>query len=386
MRELIYFVEAERGGIATYARYQARALAEAGVAVTFLCRPSYPERNIPGVRVLPELPLRREGKSRAARLLAYIRDCRHCLRKLSEQVNTTRDPAILLDCFREYLSPFWVGKLERIRTGGVPVAVLLHDPVRDFVVGPEWWHRYSIRKSYKGISHVFLHDDRELDCGGLNPDNLRCAVLPHGPYAYPPALAGREAKRRELGIPQDGKVLLSFGQVRDGKQLDLVLKVLSRLPENVLLLVAGRADARSQKPVGFYRELAARLGVENRCIWQDRYIGETEVADFFLAADYVLLTYSRKFVSASGVLNTAVAYDRPVLASAGDGPMQKAVREYQLGEWAEPEDLDSLRSGLERLLNGNRASRFSDYRQNHSWQRNAAVVKDHLLENLPTTN
>ncbi|NBD37253.1 MAG: glycosyltransferase [Verrucomicrobia bacterium] len=382
MRELVYFVEADRGGIATYARYQAEALAEAGVAVSFLCRPSYPDLEIPGVRVVPELPRRREYPSRPARLLAYIRDFRHCLHRLGEEVKAAGDPAVLLDSFREYLSPFWSGKVERLRKMGVPVGVLLHDPVRDFIVGPEWWHRISVRKAYKGISHVFLHDDREIDFGGMNPGNFQCAVLPHGPFAYPSAQSGREAKRRDLGIPETGRVLLSFGQVRDGKQLDLVLQALSQLPEDVFLLVAGRADARSQKPVPFYQHLAAELGLEKRCLWEDRYIEEAEVGDFFLAADFVLLTYSRRFVSASGVLNTAVHYERPVLASAGEGPLKKAVREYPIGEWAEPENLDSLRKGLERLLGGDGGYRFSAYRKNHGWQENAAVVRNHLLMSI----
>ncbi len=380
MRELFYFVEAERGGIATYARYQAEALAEAGVAVTFFCRPSYPLTEIPGVRVRTVLPPRMERRTRAARLLDYVIDSRRCLRVLEREVLATEKPAVLLDCFREYLAPFWAGRLERMKRIGIPVGVLLHDPVRDFVVGPRWWHRYSIRKAYLGVSHVFVHDERKIDYGGLDSSAFQKAVLPHGPYAFPAGRKGRPGMRMELGVPETSRVLLSFGQVRDGKQLDLVLRALASLEEEIILVVAGKADSRSQKPVRYYRKLAAELGIADRCIWCDRYIEEEEVADFFLAADYVLLTYSTKFVSASGVLNIAVHYERPVLASAGNGPLKKAVRDYALGEWAEPENPDSLAEGLRRLFVENRGYEFAAYRKNHSWQNNAAVVKHLLLK------
>lgn len=81
---------------------------------------------------------------------------------------------------------------------------------------------------------------------------------------------------------------------------------MTRLPENVKLLVPGYGGFASSKPPHFYRKLAMELGVSERCVWGIRMILDNKVSDLFAACDSVLLTYSAKFRSASGVLYVAV--------------------------------------------------------------------------------
>ena len=61
---------------------------------------------------------------------------------------------------------------------------------------------------------------------------------------------------------------------------------------------------------------------------QQRFPNSTvnyQVADLFKACDFVLLTYSSDFQSASGVLNTAIAYRRPCLASSGKSNLKNQI-------------------------------------------------------------
>jgi glycosyltransferase involved in cell wall biosynthesis len=145
-------------------------------------------------------------------------------------------------------------------------------------------------------------------------------------------------------------VFLAFGQIRDGKNLDLFLRAMTRLPENVKLLVAGKGDSESSRPAAYYQKLAQELGVAERCRWDIRRIPDEEVGDIFAACDVVLLTYSANFRSASGVLNAAVSARKPVLASCGGGPLKTVVEKYHLGVFVEPDDFEEIVRGASKFV------------------------------------
>jgi glycosyltransferase involved in cell wall biosynthesis len=169
--------------------------------------------------------------------------------------------------------------------------------------------------------------------------------------ATEPEVPSPAASRSSLATPDSQDIVfLAFGQIRDGKNLDLFLQVMPNLPDNVKLLVAGMGDSGSSKSPNYYQRLAEELGVANRCRWDVRRIPEGELGDFFEACDVVLLTYSAKFRSASGVLNTAVSARKPVLASSGPGPLKNAVNKYHLGVFVEPDNPEEVLRGAKQLL------------------------------------
>jgi glycosyltransferase involved in cell wall biosynthesis len=174
-------------------------------------------------------------------------------------------------------------------------------------------------------------------------------------------------------------VFLAFGQIRDGKNLDLFLRAMTRLPENVKLFVAGKGDSGSSRPAEYYQKLAQELGVAKRCRWDIRRIPDEEVGGIFAACDVVLVTYSAKFRSASGVLNTAVSARKPVLASSGLGPLKTVVNQYQLGIFVEPDDFDKILRAASDLANRDQlhaapAPAWDRYESENSWEENARKV------------
>jgi len=146
------------------------------------------------------------------------------------------------------------------------------------------------------------------------------------------------------------------------------LRAMTRLPENVKLLVAGKGDSGSSKPPEFYIKLAEELGVSHRCRWDIRRIPEDEVGDIFAACDCVLVTYSSKFHSASGVLNTAVSARKPVLASSGTGPLKSLVKKFQLGIFVNPDSEEQIVSGVQGVLNSFTLYNKNKFFHNHGGQ------------------
>ncbi len=376
---LVYCCDANLGGIYEYGRWQAAALAAADVEVTFLCRKDYPGTAVAGCRMERRLPPKgATNRSRWRRAAEVIRSERVAAREAMRLHGEARGAHLLGACYREYLSPFWAAAFRRARGSGMCFATVAHDPVRDFVVGPRWWHQWSVAQAYSFVTQAFAHDDTPLDTGRPMP-GLRVTVIPHGPYPLPAPTENREARRAQLGIRAEDVVFLAFGHIRDGKNLDLFLRALPRLPERVRLLVVGKESSTSQRPASYYQGLAGELGVAGRCRWEPRYVSGAEAANFFAAADFCLLTYDRNFRSASGVLNTASAYRKPVLASSGGGPLRQAVINYRLGVWMEPDSVDAIVAGTDQLLAQPLVPDWPRYDAENSWERNAALVRAALF-------
>jgi len=379
--KLLYFCSEAEGGLAEYSRHQATALAVVpNVEVLWLAPYSVtaPDR----VHGLPSLgiPKRRSGRNKLRRAVDFAVDTLSPYGALSQQIKRTRPDAVLLSCWSEYFAPLWAPKLRRLQRQAIRFGAVIHDPVRDYVRGPLWWHRYSVRQAYSFLDVAFTHDANPLDtCGGSAA--LKTDRLPHGPYPVPLGEASKTELRRQFGIPEAAHVLLSFGHIRDGKNLDQIIAALPSIP-SAHLLVAGREQSSGQKSATHYRELARRLGVDDRCHWHTGYIPNDEVWKYFRASDLLLLTYSQDFRSASGVLNVNAQFGLPVLASAGAGPLLEAVKRYGLGSILQNPDASSIAQAVPEALRAKGG--WQRFAEENSWRINAERVVEALSEKAET--
>jgi glycosyltransferase involved in cell wall biosynthesis len=240
-----------------------------------------------------------------------------------------------------------------------------------------------VAAGYSYLREAFVHHAIDLDTVRPMPQ-LNTTVIPHGPFVLPDAKKSRSDVRSTLGIAETAPVLLSFGHIRDGKNLDLVLDAMRQLP-GVHLIVAGSKSQPGHKPVEHYQQLAESLGVADRCRWIIRYIPDDELGDLFRASDLVLLTYSARFKSASGVLNVAVHYRCPCLASDGGGNLCSVVRKYGLGIDIEPESVAALIDGVRRWQQQPPTPEWETYERENSWRRNAQLVIGRLIAGAQPT-
>lgn len=90
----------------------------------------------------------------------------------------------------------------------------------------------------------------------------------------------REAKREELGIGKDSKVVLFVGGQWERKGLKYLIETLSSLPRSTLLLVVGKGDEE------MYKKIARNRGVIERVI----FAGFTEnIIDYYNISDMLAL-------------------------------------------------------------------------------------------------
>lgn len=376
---LLYYCPFASGGIVDYALAQAGALADSGVNVTLLTTPQtvVQDTRLSPVHCLSDdsRPLR-IGSPRLRQIVragAITRNIQRLKNAIVEQ--DIKD--VLLATYSEYAAPLWAFGLRRLARSGVRFSAVLHDPVRDYVVGPPWWHRWSVQEGYSFLQNIFAHEEINREESRI-PAHVRHTVIPHGPFRFPEASESGETLRCQLGIPAEARLLLSFGQIRDGKNLGLVIQALRHF-DNLWLLVAGKQAGGRNRSVKDYQELAEATGVADRCRWVTDYIPPAQVGSYITAADLMLLTYSRAFRSASGVLNAAVQFRKPCIASSGLGALKTQVQRYRLGIWTEPDDPDALQAALNTWLGGIPEPLWCEYLSENSWVRNAQLVRDQLL-------
>jgi glycosyltransferase involved in cell wall biosynthesis len=376
-RPILLFSRSVDGGISEYMHAQANELARRGLAVVMLAPrrflAAHPIRGYAAGELLavpdavPTRLLRRALFAALAILNPFV---------LAWHIVRLRPRFVLLDSMSELFAPLWAWPHRLLASvGGVRYAATLHDPVRERALGAEWWHRWSLRAAYAPLSLGLVHDLAAAKKAGV-PAHVRLVEVPHG--IFPVAVDGpRPDLRATLGIAPTAPVALSFGYVVDRKNLGLAIEALAQVP-SLHLIIAGRRGSTQDRAPESYQAQAEQRGVADRCHIVDRFIDDAELDGFFGAADFLLMTYTGAFVSQSGVLHVAANWNRPVLASGGPGPMVETVRRYKLGEVVEPDSVEALAAGMQRMTTRNDAvayeAAWQRFRDEASWGRNVDLL------------
>jgi glycosyltransferase involved in cell wall biosynthesis len=369
--------------------YQARAFMQKNEGVLVLCPHDYLEGralDYPVSRVYGSLVRKKKPRTSIGRMADLLRRTGiflHAHWRLAWEVLKRRPDAVLFDSYREYLSPLWVWPhVALVKACGVTYIANLHDPVRDFVVGPLWWHNLSVRLAYWPVRVSVVH--QRLDDSSIIPPHVAVVEAPVGVYDLQESVIDPMEVRRMWGIPREAVVFLSFGFIRDNKNLDLLIRALAEVPD-AFLVVMGSAQSSINKPLKFYQDLAGSLGVANRVIFREEFVPDEALAGYFAAADVIAITYNSQFRSQSGVLNIAARAKRPVLASAGESPLKTAVVRFRLGEFVEPDNPATVAAGMSRLcrsIQGKEvlhAPDWSGYEKYASWGSNVEIIKNATL-------
>jgi glycosyltransferase involved in cell wall biosynthesis len=378
----LVFIPSSRGGIAISACEQSYELARRGHDVIVLTNRDLVIEAIPNLRVLRLLHLVPSGLGgRLPRGVALLG-----LTLLNQLILTVvtlgaRVDVVLFDCVTELLAPLWAGPhLAISRLLGVRYALTVHDPERCRLFGPRWWHELSIRAAYAPFCVALVHGAARLK-PGLIPDHVILRDAPLGVFAVQGIEnASGRALREDLGIPTGASLALAFGGINDRKNLDVVIGAVARVPE-VHLLVAGKPLSGRDRPIDFYRRLAVDLCVADRVHFVSAFIPEDRIASVFDAADIIVLAYAAGFASQSGVLHVAANWDKPVVASAGPGPLLDTVVGFDLGLTVQPGSCSELADAFERLKSsGYPRDGWSRFRAAASWRANIDRLLDGLTE------
>jgi glycosyltransferase involved in cell wall biosynthesis len=231
------------------------------------------------------------------------------------------------------------------------------------------------------IAHNRASAEELVSALGLTHNDID--VISSGNYmAVCDGAPDRQTAREGLGIPQDKTLVLFFGQIKEVKGLDLLIEAFAGVCDTrpaLQLMIAGKVwkDDFSR-----YQTMIDERGIADRVRLDIRFIPDDEVADYYAAADILVLPYRRIYQSA--VLLMALSHGRAVLVSDLPG-MTDIVTHDETGLVFACGDTDQLRDRLERLVDElalrerlERAA-LALMRDEYAWERVAAETLDVYL-------
>lgn len=255
------------------------------------------------------------------------------------------------------------------------------------VINSNLW-RYVYRRSLARNHFLFLTQSeaikRDYDSylQGVFSGKIICLML--GQNTVNRIISKIEARQR-LGLPQGKLLLLSFGACHPGKDVEVVFRAIKDVPDVVLVQGGKHTFSVGPSPA----KLAKDYAMEDRVIIKDYYIPEEEKPDYFFAADAVILSYTRQFLSTVSLLWDACHFGTPVIAS-DKGQLGDLIEAFPTGLPFTAQDANSLRQAIIRFINlkpeaieifKNNCQRFCDEFSIEKWAQRCLGLYEGLLSN-----
>jgi glycosyltransferase involved in cell wall biosynthesis len=197
---------------------------------------------------------------------------------------------------------------------------------------------------------------------------VKVKVLHHPTYNHFGELIKKEEALNFLKLDSKVKYLLFFGLIRDYKGLDLLLKTMPLIDEELHLVVAGEVYGEFQK----YQEIIDNNKLKGRVHLHLKYIPDNEVKYYFSIAEAVVLPY--KSATQSGIIAVAKHFDIPVVTTDVGG-LREFIKDPSDGFVVENNTPKEIAKGIEEVIS-NKQTTTSEHKNGLSWEKFA----EQLLE------
>ena len=250
--------------------------------------------------------------------------------------------------------------------------------------GDSWLNRATLRFQYHRCDHVFLHTEKmkaEL-VASYGITESKASVIPFGINSTVPdtMLTTTEARQR-LGLREDEKTLLFFGNIAPYKGVEFLVDAFINLASrvrNIRLIIAGRPKGSEAYWAGLLAKINA-CPVRDKIILKIEYVPDDETEIYFKAADILILPYTHIFQS--GVLFLGYNFGLPAIA-ADVGSLKDEIVEGQTGLVFKPRDAADLARAIESFFAGDLFANLPSRRQSirdfacerYSWSKVARIT------------
>ncbi len=167
------------------------------------------------------------------------------------------------------------------------------------------------------VVHLEFSMGKVMERIGIDPQKI--VVIPHGTQKV--LKIDKSLARKKLGLPEKGKILLSFGFVRKLKD---ELTVINSMPlikkevPDVYLFIAGNPQPNRKEDLEYLnlcKQRVKELNLEKEVIFSEKFIGDKDLPYVFSASDVCIFAYRDELRSASGSFHLAVGAEKPVILS-----------------------------------------------------------------------
>jgi glycosyltransferase involved in cell wall biosynthesis len=247
-----------------------------------------------------------------------------------------------------------------------------------------WLNRFSLKVQYNLSDHVFVHTNvmKNQLVGDFRIPEEKVSVIPFGiNNTVPNSSLSRADAKRQLGISENDRTLLFFGNIAPYKGLEYLVAAFRELlnkDRSYRLLIAGKPKG----PQSYWNEIRrtiANSDIGDRVIEKIEYVPDEETEVYFKAADVLILPYAHVFQS--GVLFLGYSFGLAAIA-ADVGSLKEEIIEDETGLVFKPRDSSDLASKIEEYFKSElfrnletRQAQIKKYaNERYSWSKAAAII------------
>lgn len=231
------------------------------------------------------------------------------------------------------------------------------------------WITRKMRKHCRVISildNVVPHEQRFFDtpltkyflsgsdayvtlCEAVSKDLLRLrpdadfAVIQHPLYSHFGEKPDREEAVRKLNLESGRRNILFFGLIRTYKGLDILLNAFAGLSEEYQLIIAGEPYGSFDK----YQQIIDSLPNKDKVHLWLKYIKDSEVKDYFSAADLAVLPY--RSATQSGISSVSYHFEVPMIVTDVGG-LKETIGDRGTGIVSPDGSPEAIRAEIERYF------------------------------------
>lgn len=173
--------------------------------------------------------------------------------------------------------------------------------------------------------------------------NAKYTVIPHPLYSHFGERLERTEAEKRLGIGRGKRNILFFGLIREYKGLDILLEAFGGLGEEYQLIIAGEPYGAFDR----YQGIIGRLPNRERVHLFLHYIKDSEVTDYFSAADVAVLPY--RSATQSGISSVSYHFEVPMIVTDVGG-LKETIGDRGTGIVAKDSRPEDIREEIERYF------------------------------------
>ena len=194
--------------------------------------------------------------------------------------------------------------------------------------------------------------------------NKKITVIPHGLIRIKESKKDKKELIEKYGLTNKDKILLFFGNIRDYKGLDILLKSINEINDkNLKLIIAGKPWKNFEK----YNLLISKLNLNKKVKLFLDFNSNEKVAELFKVSDLIVLPY-KNFEASSGAGTVALNFKKPLIVTEVGGLPELVLDKNTI---AKPNNKESLiKSILYGLSNLKRLEQDSKIKREEFSQEN----------------
>lgn len=345
-----------RGGISQFNTYLCEELGKSHIVKAFNFTRQYPEVLFPGktqyVTADDEaFPIESERMLDTVNPFSYIRTYR--------AIRDWKPDVLIVRYWMSWFAPS-LGYITRRMKKHCKVVSILDNVIPH---EPHFFDAPLTRYFLKGSTGcVTLCEAVGKDLIRLKPDATHTSIQ-HPLYSHFGERLDRETAERKLGLEHGRRNILFFGLIRTYKGLDILLEAFGRLDESYQLIIAGEPYGSFDK----YQEIIDRLPNKERIRMNLKYIKDSEVKDYFSAADLAVLPY--RSATQSGISSVSYHFEVPMIVTDVGG-LKETIGDRGTGIVADECTPDAIHK---EILNY-----FKDKQLQEECRKNIRLEKDRL--------